>query len=230
MAAATKRAKWWWWQLEHFPQSGEVRRSVHMFDTDLPWPYLKPDPDPDRDPRHPTTTGWGVLEWWMRLPRQQVKRDLAAMANGAYGSFALEPDHMPDGSYRPIGRTNVVQYRWRATRNRIPGNWTERLRGAFEETWALTPPVYKICDLDLPFPDIVGPADIWIQPEVHGVTGELIQGHPCGHLTLWYPAPSSETVRVLTPDQYNFVEVALDAYLERGTPDPRFLKPWRSKT
>lgn len=116
--------------------------------------------------------------------------------------------------------------------------------------FVVTPPVFMFCDLTGTFDfAAIGPTTFWIQPEVYEATGEIMQGSPVGQVV-----KSSTTGRTSSRDVKHaltnrdlqsalsgwphdasggmekaarVVTVALDAFLERGAPDPRFVDPDR---
>lgn len=112
----------------------------------------------------------------------------------------------------------------------------------------LTPPMVMFCDLSSSFSyEDIGPLTFWIQPEVFEATGEIMQGSPIGQKEKsstkrqrWRPGRFSISRRELAGDTSgapqssaerraaSVVIIALDAYLELGRPDPRFVDPVRA--
>jgi hypothetical protein len=102
-----------------------------------------------------------------------------------------------------------------------------------------TPPVYEFCNLEREFANIddaVNPHDFWIQPEVYEATGEILQGSPVDPANMkGYASGLERGVPIQSFDspgheQYlGYVRIALDAFLQQGVADPRFIVSFAEK-
>jgi len=182
-----------------------------------------------------------VLSRW--LARHLAGRTPGRSGAAAYSGTGLGPPTVFSGIVGPAsgyGSMAVISARDIYAKS-------ENTRRSQRYDFMLTPPLYKFCDLTGVFShEDIGPLTFWIQPEVHAETGEIMQGSPVAQSYTgqhWGGRPTRSDVRHAighadlqkaldgavggTAEQRAaaIVQIALDSYLERGQPDPRFLNP-----
>lgn len=127
----------------------------------------------------------------------------------------------------------------------------EESRRAQRRDFLVTPPIYMFCDLSSTFAfEEIGPTTFWVQPQVYEATGEISQGSPVGEFsrtrerawgqrgTRWsvtnrelqeamdgYGSMTGANNNKTQQQAAGIVRIALDAFLELGKPDPRFVDP-----
>ena len=219
---ALKPVPWFAWEAR--PNAGMIGQ------LELPWPYLQPSGDDRPDAR------WGALWLIQSLDFRKANAFLDERREEMRRQTGWMPEfHTRD---RSLGSMFCV--------------WFEMFGRGGPYHWIFTPPIYRFCDLNKEFPYLSEPNngvlsppfDFWVQPDVFLETGEVLQGSPIYNgqvLDYELLVARPRNLHELAKDRQghgraleliDFVQVALDAWLERyertgeTTPDPRFAFTW----
>ena len=215
--------EWWVWVIQHrgLPAERRYRWRTIM----AKWPYVRPVEDP----------AWGALWPTTVLDFGTARNALVSFVEenfppGEQRQNAI--DHIRNGSGYPATGQDMSLGSMFCVEMETVG------RGGLYR-FLFTPPVYEFCNLETEFLSInaeVTPHDFWIQPEVYEATGEILQGSPIdpantdGYINGLRRGVSIQTFDSPDHQQYlDYVRIALDAFLQQGVPDNRFLVTFAEK-
>lgn len=141
----------------------------------------------------------------------------------------------------PIGGMRALRIDIHSWSRAAPGGILTRSSGAKKQFW-LTPPVYQFLDAkkhlsDDALREVGSPLDrergykYWVNQEVFEATGEFLSGGLDKTHRVVNVKDTQHVIHLLNQDMHstdddaalaNLILVALDAFIERGAPDPRF--------